>query len=121
MMRHSMKLARAGDVPVLAFPGRRIMDFEKFFQRLITAPGTAGRERQAMIRQQQAEQQAGLALAGQEEAKKRAELAATPPIDKESTRLASEAQMRKLLRASGFNFSGSPLASAPLGFAQLMG
>jgi hypothetical protein len=97
------------------------LDFGEFFRRLMTPAGTGGAEAQAIIRQSQAEKEQTAALAAQEEAKRRAELAAIPPIDKESTRLASESQMRKLLRGSGFNFSGSPLGVPPLGFAQLLG
>jgi hypothetical protein len=97
------------------------LDFGEFFRRITTAPGTGGLEAQALMRQGVADQAAAEALAAQRDARRRAELAAIPAADKESTRLASEAHLRKLLRASGFNFSGSPLGPAALGFSTLMG
>lgn len=97
------------------------MDFGEFFRRLLTAPGTGGLEAAALQREDLARRASEEALAAQKEAARRAELAAIPAADKESTRLASEAQMRKLLKAAGFNFSGSPLGAAPLGFSTLLG
>jgi hypothetical protein len=103
------------------------MDFAEFFRRIITAPGTGGLEAQALQSQGVANQAADAALqfqqralAAQQQAAARAEQAAIPAADKESTRLASEAAMRKLLRGAGLNFGG-PLGAAPLGFTTLTG
>lgn len=97
------------------------LDFGEFFRRILTPPGTGGLESASLMRQAEADAAQAEALQATRDAKRRADLAAVPTADKESARLASEAQMRKLLRASGFNFAGSPLGAAPLGFSTLLG
>lgn len=61
------------------------------------------------------------ALEAQRAAKRRAELAATPALDKESTILAGEEQLKKMLAAAGMRFSGAPLGDAPLGYTTAYG
>jgi hypothetical protein len=94
------------------------LDFDEFFRRIMTAPGSGGLEAAALSGQAAAEQASQRALAAQRDAlagysdvlnqerdaAKRAQDAAVPAADKESTRLASEAELRKLLRISGLQF-----------------
>jgi nitrogen fixation protein FixH len=103
------------------------MDFAEFFRRIITAPGTGGLEAQALQSQGVANQAADAALqfqqralAAQQQAAARAEQAAIPAADKESTRLASEAEHAQALARCRAQFR-RPLGAAPLGFTTLTG
>lgn len=76
---------------------------------------------QARASQAKTNEALDIALGTQREARRRAEIAATPALDKESTILAGEARARRMLQAAGFRFSGQPLGDAPIGYTTAYG
>lgn len=83
--------------------------------------GTGALKQQIASSQATTDAASATALTAQQDAQARAELAATPALDQEGTRVAGETQMRKMLAAAGFRFSGQPLGDAPLGFSKTYG